>query len=160
MKPVPVALSRLEPGQQAVMHVGARVPSLIVGGAIAMLGRVVNDQLGWPSWPGFAIGALVALWLAVITPRRRWRAWGWALAPDELHVAHGTWTQVHTVVPLTRVQHIDVSQGPVERAFGVARLILHTAGTSHAVVVLPGLSRVKAEELRDSIRVRIRPEAW
>ncbi|GAA3718661.1 hypothetical protein GCM10022268_28690 [Sphingomonas cynarae] len=64
------------------------------------------------------------------------------------------------MVPLSRVQHIDVSQGPVERAFGVARLILHTAGTSHAVVVLPGLSRVKAEELRDSIRVRIRPEAW
>jgi hypothetical protein len=61
---------------------------------------------------------------------------------------------------LARVQHLDVAQGPLERTFGVARLILHTAGTSHAIVVLPGISRPTAEELRDTIRAHIRAEIW
>jgi membrane protein YdbS with pleckstrin-like domain len=142
------------------MHIGALVPATIVGGGVAVLGAIAGERLGWPSWPGIAVGALLVLWLAVIAPRRRWRAWGWALGPDELHVAHGVWTHVHTIVPLSRVQHIDIAQGPIERAFGVARLVLHTAGTSHAVVVLPGLSRSTAEAVRDSIRSRIREDAW
>lgn len=77
---------------------------------------------------------------------------------DELQVARGIWTQVHTVVPLDRVQHIDISQGPVERGCGVCRLVVHTAGTLHSQVVLPGLSRPRAEEMRDEIRARIRQE--
>lgn len=63
-------------------------------------------------------------------------------------------------MPLTRVQHTDVAQGTIERANGVARLMLHTAGTAHAVVVLPGISREAAEQLRDTIRAAIRMETW
>jgi uncharacterized protein len=59
-------------------------------------------------------------------------------------------------VPLERVQHIDISQGPLERGFGVCRLLVHTAGTMHSRVVLPGLARATAERMRDEIRARIR----
>jgi membrane protein YdbS with pleckstrin-like domain len=78
---------------------------------------------------------------------------------DELQVRHGVLVQVHTVVPLDRVQHIDIAQGPLERAFGVSRLIVHTAGTLHSQVTVPGLLRRTAEAMRDEIRVRIRQEA-
>ncbi|HEX8256822.1 MAG TPA: PH domain-containing protein, partial [Allosphingosinicella sp.] len=73
-----------------------------------------------------------------------------------LHIGRGVWTKTETIVPLARVQHIDVSQGPLERAFGISRLILHTAGTMHSLVVLPGLARGTAEAMRDDIRARIR----
>jgi uncharacterized protein len=80
---------------------------------------------------------------------------------EELHIAQGVWTRIETVVPLARVQHIDVSQGPIERGFGVCRLVLHTAGTMNSRVVLPGLARATAERMRDEIRARIRTgEAW
>jgi hypothetical protein len=62
------------------------------------------------------------------------------------------------VVPLDHVQHIDVSQGPLERAFGICSLVLHTAGTLHSQIVLPGLARATAEGIRDEIRGRIREE--
>jgi membrane protein YdbS with pleckstrin-like domain len=130
-----------------------------MAGGVAV-GLALQGRLGWPAWPPVLIGGALALWSLIITPHRRWAAWGWTLCPDELHVAHGVWTQIHTVVPLARVQHIDVAQGPVERMFGVARLILHTAGTAHAVVVLPGLTRATAESLRDAIRDHVRAEAW
>ena len=104
---------------------------------------------------GVALLALAALaWL----PRRRWRAWGYREGEDELHVRHGLMVRTRTVVPFGRVQHIDVAQGPVERRFGLATLILHTAGTRGASVPLPGLPHAEAERLRDRIRVKIRQE--
>ena len=78
--------------------------------------------------------------------------------PEELQVRRGVWTRVQTIVPLDHVQHIDVSQGPLERAFGICSLVLHTAGTLHSQIVLPGLTRTTAERMRDEIRGRVREE--
>lgn len=142
------------------MHLDAVVPSLLLLGLGVALGTAAQIRLGWPAWPSVAVAGVAALWALVVAPRRRWAAWGWALGEDELHVAHGVWTKVHTLVPLARVQHIDVAQGPIERANGVARLVLHTAGTAHAMVVLPGVSRATADQLRDTIRATIRMDAW
>jgi hypothetical protein len=141
------------------MHIGALIPTaLVIAGGVAA-GIASHDRLGWPAWPAVLLVFPIALWALLFSPRRRWAAWGWALLPNELHVARGVWTQIHTVVPLSRVQHIDVAQGPIERVFGVARLVLHTAGTANSVVVLPGLIRATAEELRDTIRAHVRAEA-
>lgn len=160
MNQAPIQLTRLEPGQRTVMHIGAIAPAVLLAAGGVALGLAVRTRLDWPVWPPVLLAGAVALYMLLIAPRRRWAAWGWALDRDELHVAHGVWTRVHTVVPLSRVQHIDVAQGPIERAFGVARLVLHTAGTAHAVVVLPGVSRATAEGLRDTIRAHVRTETW
>ncbi len=148
----------LERGQLGVYRVGAALaaPRLLVVGTVAEL---VLMRREW--WPVGAIAApLVALsaYLLLIAPGRRWRAWGYALGDDTLRVRHGVWTRIETHVPLARVQHIDVSQGPVERRFGVCRLILHTAGTLNSRVVLPGLARATAEAIRDDVRARIRAD--
>lgn len=156
----PVALSPLEPGQRTLMQLGALFPSvLLIAGAIA-LATILHDRSPWTYWPIMMFAVVVALWMIFVAPRRRWAAWGWALSGDELHVAHGIWTKTHTIVPLGRVQHIDVAQGPLERSCGVARLVLHTAGTAHATVVLPGVTRDTAESLRDTIRTHIRADLW
>ncbi|HEU0100541.1 MAG TPA: PH domain-containing protein [Allosphingosinicella sp.] len=109
---------------------------------------------------GLLLGAAFAvlLYLAVIAPPRRYRAWAYGMDSEELHVRRGVWTRVHTLVPLDHVQHIDVSQGPLERAFGICSLVLHTAGTLHSQIVLPGLTRPAAEAMRDEIRLRMREE--
>lgn len=156
----PPSLTPIEPAQKLVMRLGALIPALMLAVAGAALGTAARVRLGWPGWPLFLLAGAAALWVLLIAPARRWAAWGWMLGADELHVARGVWTKVHTVVPLARVQHIDVAQGPVERAAGVARLVLHTAGSANAVVVLPGVSRATAESLRDTIRAHIRAEPW
>ncbi len=109
---------------------------------------------------GLLLGAalLLLLYLALLAPPRRYRAWGYGIDDEELQVRRGVWIRVQTVVPLDHVQHIDVSQGPLERAFGICSLVLHTAGTLHSQIVLPGLTRATAEGMRDEIRRRIREE--
>ena len=55
------------------------------------------------------------------------------------------------VVPRSRVQHIDVSQGPIERSYGLATLSIHTAGTEYSKVDLPGLGHSVALTVRDAL---------
>ena len=52
-------------------------------------------------------------------------------------------------VPRSRIQHTDVTRGPVDRAFGVAALVVHTAGTHEASTRLDGLIYEEALEVRD-----------
>jgi membrane protein YdbS with pleckstrin-like domain len=156
----PVALNPLEPGQRRVMFLHAMVPATAMLAAAGGIGAALFAGAGLPFWLPFLIAVPAAAWTALIAPSRRFAAWGWALAEDELHLACGVLTKTHTIVPLSRVQHLDVAQGPVERANGVARLVVHTAGTAHATVVLPGISRTTAEALRDTIRQHIRADPW
>jgi hypothetical protein len=151
-------LTGIEQGQLWVMRIHAAVAAMVILLAAAVLDAVLREKAGLP--PGaVALPLLVPLvWMVFFAPGRRWRAWGYAMDAEELQVSRGVWTQVHTVVPLDRVQHIDVSQGPIERGCGVCRLIVHTAGTLHSQVVLPGLARPTAERMRDEIRARIRQE--
>jgi membrane protein YdbS with pleckstrin-like domain len=101
---------------------------------------------------------LLGLAAAVVVPRRRYRRWGYREGEDELEIRRGMLIRVRTIVPFGRVQHIDVAQGPVQRPFGLATLILHTAGTQGADVPLPGLLHADAEAMRDRIRAKIRQE--
>lgn len=146
-----VPLSPLERGQLHVMRVRAIVLAIVLVAAAAIGEIAARDLLPFPGLL-IAPAALLAIWIALLAPQRRWRHWGHAFTGRELHVASGWLFRVHTIVPVVRVQHIDVAQGPIERAFGVARLVLHTAGTESNVVVLPGITRAAAEEIRDSIR--------
>ena len=151
-------MQRVERGQLWVMRVHALVPAMILIVAGSVLGLWLQEETGFPS-ALFAVSALlIALFIVLIVPGRHDRALGYRVDEDELHVARGVLVRTETVVPLNRVQHIDVSQGPAERAFGVSRLVLHTAGTMNSLVVLPGLARETAEGMRDSIRARIRQD--
>ena len=54
-------------------------------------------------------------------------------------------------MPRSRVQHIDVSQGPIERRYGLGTLVIYTAGTDHAKVVLSGLEHGRALRIREHL---------
>lgn len=107
---------------------------------------------GWPAGTLAATVVLAGTLLLVYLPRRRYRSWRYALGAEELYLERGVLNRVRTIVPLRRVQHLDVSQDLVEREFDLGKLIVHTAGTRSSEVVLPGLRLAEAERLRDEIR--------
>ena len=72
-----------------------------------------------------------------------------------LEIASGVYWRTTANVPRSRVQHTDVSQGPLERRYGLGTLIVYTAGTQHSQVKLRGLDvavarRIRAHLLPDS----------
>lgn len=154
--PVTVAdMNPLDPRQIWVLRIRLGIVLLVLLGAALSIDMAIRqeapDLSGW--LPGLVL--MVGLTGLILVPGRRYRAWGYAEREDELHIRHGLLTRVQTAVPFGRVQHIDVAQGPVERRFGLARLILHTAGTRGASIPLPGLVQEQAEQMRDRIRAKI-----
>jgi hypothetical protein len=107
-------------------------------------------------WVPFGVlsGTVLGLGLlySFVWPRLRYRAWGFALRPEELYVEHGVVTNVRTVVPLRRIQHVDVSQDLIEREYALGRLVVHTAGSRSSDVVVPGLPLTEAERIRDEVK--------
>ena len=103
-----------------------------------------------------APAALLALWLIGIAPARRFSRWRYALGPDLLRVVRGWLLRSDSVVPLGRVQHIDVHQGPLMRQWDLATLTVHTAGTHGASVSIPGLRHADALAMRETIRLHIK----
>lgn len=90
------------------------------------------------------------VWIA----RRRWLRTRWRLDDDGFGVRRGHMWRSDTRVPGNRVQHLDVRRGPLERAFGLATLIVHTAGTRNSALALTGLDHAQAERLRDTLAAR------
>jgi membrane protein YdbS with pleckstrin-like domain len=148
----------LEPGQLKAMRISAAITAVIglaiACGLDAWLALEAKTPFGLIAAPA----ALPLLYYVLVTPGRRFRRWGYAKTEDELHVAHGVLVRTETSVAFHRVQHIDVAQGPIERACGVWQLVLNTAGTLNSQIRLPGLSRATAEALRDEIRQHVRAD--
>lgn len=106
-----------------------------------------------------AIALIVGFSISWWIPSLRYAYWRYALQPTELVLVHGIFNRVHTVVPLRRLQHLDVSQDLFEREYELGKLIIHTAGTRSSDVSLPGLAMSEAERLRDEMKTYITDEA-
>ena len=90
-----------------------------------------------------------------MAPDRIYRPLGYAIDGRLLPTVRGWLFHTDTVVPFVRVQHIDVTRGPVDKMFGTATLVVHTAGTHNSIVTLPGLAPERAAPIRDIIREHV-----
>jgi membrane protein YdbS with pleckstrin-like domain len=153
----PMTLSRVEPGYRHVLTIRALIFWLPLA-----IGAIIADQLLLRATPFHNVPSilvpLLGLLAVAVLPGRRYRRLGYALHPKLLQVVRGWLFHVDTMVPLVRVQHIDVTRGPLDKAFGTATLVVHTAGTHNSIVTLPGLHPDKAAAIRDEIRQHIRSD--
>jgi membrane protein YdbS with pleckstrin-like domain len=135
------------------LYVALMVAAIPAGIAtLSLAEQLLRRENGW-------IG-LVAIWtlaigLALWIADKRYRFTFWRLDEDGFAVRRGRLWQWETRVPTSRVQHLDLKRGPLERAHGLATLILHTAGTRLSAVSISGLEDADAERLRDHFSRRI-----
>ena len=136
----------------------ARLRRLLAGAALVvalvLLAVLAWRMPGWRVWSGMlGVGAglgFVVAWPAV---GRSVRAWGYAERNDDLVVTRGVLWRRIDLVPYGRMQMVDVSSGPVERAFGLASVRLHTASPTTRAHI-PGLAPQEAARLRDRLTRR------
>jgi membrane protein YdbS with pleckstrin-like domain len=140
-QPVAPALARL----RRTVLVG--VAMLVVCATV-----VVGLLLSLPGWSWTTVLVLTLVLTAfgwwVIGRNARW--WGYAERDEDLYIKHGALFRTLVVVPYGRMQYVDVHAGPLEQAFKVASVHLHTAspGTSARI---PGLPAAEAARLRDRL---------
>ena len=95
--------------------------------------------------------AAVSVWYCLWYPPRLYRSWGYRIDAKVLETRSGRIFQRARLLPLSRLQHVDIERGPLERIFGLAALVLHTAGTHSANIRIPGLEAAEATRLRDHL---------
>lgn len=103
--------------------------------------------------PGLALGLALTVAGGVVvrwSVRRRHRAWGYAVRSQDLVLRRGLLIRRLTIVPLGRMQFVDLHQGPLDRWLGVVNLRLHTAAAATDASV-PMLPLEEAEMLRDDL---------
>ncbi|MEU7977236.1 MULTISPECIES: PH domain-containing protein [Micromonospora] len=124
---------------------------LALGLAVLLVGLAVGWALQghWLFGAGCAVVLLGGGWRAV-TIVRGVHAWGYAERDDDLLVRHGLLVRRLSIVPYSRMQFVDVSAGPLERAFDLATVQLHTAAAATDARV-PGLRPAEASRLRDRL---------
>jgi membrane protein YdbS with pleckstrin-like domain len=140
----------------------ARVIGLSVTSLIAMAPLIIIT-IGWavggiPSavylalLGGWLVLAASALSLAYKWPAIRHERLGYLVDEGGLRIRRGVFWRTVIWIPISRVQHTDFTQGPVERRFDLATLTVHTAGTAGASISLAGLEHTVAVRLCDHLR--------
>ncbi|OWK27977.1 bacterial membrane flanked domain protein [Sphingomonas mucosissima] len=150
-------LLAVEPGYRNVLRVRLAAALLAV-----TTGAIAIDQLLLRATTLHGVlTALVPLFAIIsiaVVPQRIYRRLGYRLAGEMLHSVHGWTFHTDTLVPFVRVQHLDVTRGLLDKLFGTASLVVHTAGTHNSTVTINGLSPERAAEIRDVIREHVRSD--
>jgi membrane protein YdbS with pleckstrin-like domain len=147
-------LLSVEPGYKNVLRVRLAIQWLVLAVPAFVADQALLDGRGLIPLAVIAVGVVVV----VLGPKRRFLRLGYRFTDAMLQVVRGWLFHTDTVVPLVRVQHLDVVRGPLDKLFGTASLVVHTAGTHNSTVVLPGLAPERAAEMRDTIREHVRTD--
>ena len=135
---------------------GIEAMTWMVMGAVIVIAGLIGLLTGPPPVQALVLAAwlllgLLALFRIVWWPRLAYTHWSYRIGKKVFELRHGILWQVSVSIPLSRLQHIDLHRGPLERRRGLASLQLHTAGTKEASQLIPGLDLHVAQTLRDRL---------
>jgi membrane protein YdbS with pleckstrin-like domain len=121
----------------------------VVGGG-ALAGSDAPGVLAWLAW-AIAVGVVAVGGVAM--PLVRWRTWRYEVRDEEIDLLRGAVVVRRTLIPMTRVQHVDTQRTPLSDLFELRSVTVHTAAGSHAI---PALRPGDAAAIRDRIALLAR----
>ena len=145
---------------------GGMATALWIGATVAL---VAADQGVW-AWALAPVALAVIIvpnMVAFIAIHLRYDTTWYVLTDRSMRLRHGIWIIRELTITFENVQNVTVQQGPVERYFGIANVVVDTAGGSvSADPKTPTLSHQgliagidNAAEVRDLIMARVRASA-
>lgn len=145
---------QLDPNTIHVERMASWIFSAIVG--VLLLIQLVASLFSGPWRIASSLALTVAVsgflvWLSHWWPEISYRHTSYRVDPQGIEIRRGVIWRRTINVPKSRVQHIDVSQGPLQRRYALGTLVIYTAGTVHAKVELRGLSHARAMRIRDHL---------
>ena len=127
-----------------------------VGGAYAVIAYLaVTGRLGTA-----LIGLIAILAVSTVGLLLYWRRFEYRVGDTEIRIDSGIFSRTHRSIPFDRVQDVDITQGPVARLLGLAKVRFETgASAGQEEGVLQAVSLERAEALRELVRAHRSAEA-
>ena len=84
-----------------------------------------------------------------------WRRFEFRVGASEIRIDSGILNRTHRSIPFDRIQDVDITQGPVARLLGLAKVKFETGGSAgEEEGVLQAIELGRAQELRKLVRAR------
>lgn len=141
---------KLTPRAIRVWQLGNAVGNLFFFG-IPLVYAGVFGMNGFHFWVVAGSATIIfILWLLsiVLFPYLSWKRWRYSVDSNEIDLKRGVLVHTRTLIPLSRVQHVDTRQGPFLRWYKLATVTISTAATTHEI---PALDEVIADRVRNKI---------
>lgn len=133
-------------------HLAADLIGIATAATVVVLGGVIaalQVELRWviATVAGLLVLLAASAALAVVEMRRL----AYQLRDHDVSLRRGVITHRTETVPFSRVQHVNLTRGPVERVFGLASLEITSAGPN---ISIPGLAVAEAERVKQLVAER------
>ena len=139
--------------------------SLVYGAAASIFAlvaeQVADTPLAWLRWLLPTLAGVYAVVAIGIRPWLRFRVHRWEVTDDAVYALTGWLTRTWTLVPISRIQTVDVTRGVLQQLFGLATVAVLTA-SSEGTVHVPHLDADVAQRVADDLArraERVRDEA-
>lgn len=126
---------------------------VMIGALVAAGALAAADVPGVLAWLLRVAGLLVVVLGGIVLPPLRWRYWRYEVRDEEIDLLRGALVVTRTLIPMTRVQHVDTARTVLSDMFGLRSVTVHTAAGSHSI---PALQPAEAAAIRDRIAVLAR----
>ena len=120
----------------------------MAGGYAAIGYLVVSGR-----WRTAGIGMVLLLLFMAVGVFLHWRRFEFRVGANEIRIDSGILSRTHRSIPFDRIQDVDITQGPLARLLGLARVKFETGGSSgEEEGVLQAIRLDRAEALRTLVR--------
>ncbi|MEO1261236.1 MAG: PH domain-containing protein [Bacteroidota bacterium] len=149
-----VDLRKLSVNYKTTEYIGTCIlfTVLFVGALLFYFGS--SAQLGVFRFGIFLVWALL-FFLSLFLVNKRYELSGYAVREHDVIFKSGVWWQTVTTIPFNRMQHCEISQGPIQNAYGLATLRIFTAGGSSSDLAIDGLEHEEAKRIKEFITSKI-----
>lgn len=151
--------SRLDEKAKKSWFISRLIALIIISGILITSRIVLKNKLASHSFIANIVVGVIVLLLIINTfihPSIEYKQWKYIITEDRIEFIHGIYFLTTTIVPIVRIQHVKISQGPINRIFNLADIEIHTAGGVHEI---PGFPKEKAEEistyLKDKVHIKV-----
>ncbi len=147
----------LDPRHVTLERTAGRIATACVSAGLAIAAAIAVLVATLPPWldlllvAGWAVLTIAMGWWLHRWPEVTHRHASYMVDGEGIEIRRGVFWRAILRVPRSRVQHTDVTQGPLERRYGLGTLVIYTAGTAHSRVDLAGLEHGTALRIRDHL---------
>jgi hypothetical protein len=122
-------------------------------GVLGGLGALYAFVAGSRPWVGPVLVVLGVIYAVNITvmPTVRYRVHRWETTDQAVYALQGWLTRKWQIVPVSRIQSIDVEAGPLQQALGIATVKVTTA-SSEGAITIEGLAAAVAGETAQQLK--------
>lgn len=145
-----IPTERIEKKYLSVLLIQKAIQLAIVLGIWFVVYRFNPEEAIMPGT--LILGGVLGIWvistvfILVVFPTRKF-----LVRSHDVTYEYGRLFYTATTIPINRIQHVSLGQGPLEQLFQIAHLNIYTAGGNQADLTLPGLKYQIAENLKDHL---------